>query len=167
MAAAVQLIYRSSKCWFKWRVYTVDIPWRCISYTYKENCSRLRSVSNIERMTDVIIDYYEVGQHVYMGTSLTKYRIDHSHHYIQWGRYVGVECNVFIRQRHLKTDQSNFNGGCAWLCVKSLLDFKWWIHFTVSSVHVTVCLEIEKKQEQNKTKKEKYSLSKRYSSLQF
>lgn len=36
-------------------------------------------------------------------SSLTKNGIDHRHHDVHWGRYVGAECNIFIWRRHLQT----------------------------------------------------------------
>lgn len=33
---------------------------------------------------------------IFFMSSLTKNGIDHSHHDVHWGRYVGAECNIFI-----------------------------------------------------------------------
>lgn len=38
-------------------------------------------------------------------SSLTKNGIDHSHHDVQRGRYVGAECSIFICRCHLQTKE--------------------------------------------------------------
>lgn len=43
--------------------------------------------------------------YLFFMSSLTKNGIDHSHHDVQWGRYVGTECIIFICQCHLQTKE--------------------------------------------------------------